>query len=912
MKKITLFLLLLSWGMANSQSGETCATAIDLGAETSPYSSTTVGAANDNGSHCGWDGSPVINTAPDLYYSISVPAGSTIRIQQSNDYDSSNIAFYGTCDDQTQIACFDDPDETEVVWANDTGSDQTFYWIQDGYSENSGSFTLTWLVFACTASEADFDIVSLCDTGAEQFNITVDVTNMGSASSLTIYDDFGNASQAATSTGLLTFGPYDNGTDVIFTIENDQDSNCTWSSDALGQNVCPPDNDDPAGAILLTLDLGSECGANAITGISNEGTSGSTEVSPSCDDYNPSFGNGDLWYTIAAPSSEFTLNTQDLTGNIYSVSGILYSGTPGNLTEVGDCSNGWPKRYSGLTQDETYYLRVWDYGNDGIGTFTLCGHYLDCVNPVATFNIVSDCDNGEQFLVNVDVTSIGSATSVTVSDDQGNASQGLTATGMLSFGPYPNDTDVIFTINNDDNMLCFLTSNEINQVACPPVNDTCATAIDLGTQTSPLVGNTIGAINDNGSHCGYDGDPVTNTAPDIFYSIEVPVGSTLTIGQTSNEYDSTNVAFYGDCTNRTQISCFDDDDFTQVVWANNTGSSQTVYWIQDGYSSNYGEFTLEWSVVSCSSPVVEFNVVSDCANGDQFNLTADITNLGSATSLTVSDDQGSAVQAVTATGLVTFGPYPNGTDVVLNVEHDQNPDCSVESDAIGQNVCPPTNNECVDAIALTPGNEFSANAIDASVEGSTTSSTLPLPGCASYDGNDIWFSVVVPSDGIITIETGPSSGGETGFDSGLALYSGNCGSLTLINCDDDGAGVNNFSKLSLSGRTPGETIYVRVWEYSGDEIEPFSISAWNVNLSTPSFDLASLKAYPNPVKDVLNLYYTENISQVSIFNLLGQQVLDKKLDASEVKLDMSNLPQGTYLVKVNVDNQVKTLKVVKQ
>ena len=912
MKKITLFLLLLSWGVAKSQTGESCDMAIDLTNETSPYSSTTVGGTNDNTVTCPNFGPEITNEAPDLYFSIVVPDGSTIRIGQTlNDYDSSNIAFYGSCDNRTRVACFDDDDYTLVTWANNTGSDQTFYWIQDGYNTNEGPFTLEWSVIACSSATAEFEVVSLCgDSGTEQFNVAIDITSLGSASSLTLYDDFGSATQAVTAVGIVTFGPYDNGTDVVFTIENDQDSDCSIVTESYGQRVCPPVNDNPAGAILLTLDLGSECGENAIIGISNEGTSASPGVAPSCDDYNPSLGNGDMWYTLVAPSSEFTLNTTDIGGDIYSLSGILYSGTPGSFTEIGDCSNGWPKTYSGLTQGETYYLRIWDYGNDGIGTFTLCGHYLDCVNPTATFNIVSDCDNGEQFLVDVNVTSIGSATSVSISDDQGSAPQALTAAGIVSFGPYPNDTDVIFTINNDDNELCFLTSDEINQVACPPDNDTCATAIDLGTQISPLVGNTIAATNDNLTHCNGT-EIVPNTAPDVYYSIEVPAGSTLTIGQSENEYDSSNVVFYGDCTTRTQIACFDDIDETQVVWVNATGSTQTVYWVQDGYNANSGEFTLEWSVVSCSSPVVEFDVVSDCGNGEQFNLTANITDLGSATSLTVSDDQGSAPQAVTATGLVTFGPYPNGTAVILNVVHDQNADCSVESDEIGQNVCPPTNDECVTAVALTPGNQYSANPLDVTVEGATSSTTTPLPECASYDGNDIWFSVVVPSDGAITVETGPS-GGVTGFDSGLALYSGTCGALTLIDCNDDGAGNFNFSKLSLSARTPGETIYIRVWEYSGDEIEAFSISAWNANLSAQSFDSSSFKAYPNPVKDILNLSYTENMSQVSIFNLLGQQVVDKKLNASETQLDMSNLPQGTYLVKVTVDNQVKTLKVVKQ
>jgi Secretion system C-terminal sorting domain/GEVED domain len=83
-------------------------------------------------------------------------------------------------------------------------------------------------------------------------------------------------------------------------------------------------------------------------------------------------------------------------------------------------------------------------------------------------------------------------------------------------------------------------------------------------------------------------------------------------------------------------------------------------------------------------------------------------------------------------------------------------------------------------------------------------------------------------------------------------------------------------------------------------------------LKTESFDLTGFSAYPNPVKDILNLSYTKEISNVSIHNLLGQEVMTKSINASQSKIDMSNLTNGTYLVKVTVDGLVKTLKVVKQ
>lgn len=83
-------------------------------------------------------------------------------------------------------------------------------------------------------------------------------------------------------------------------------------------------------------------------------------------------------------------------------------------------------------------------------------------------------------------------------------------------------------------------------------------------------------------------------------------------------------------------------------------------------------------------------------------------------------------------------------------------------------------------------------------------------------------------------------------------------------------------------------------------------------LGTADFDKNSLTAYPNPVKDVLNVSFTQDITDVAVYNLLGQQVLFTKINATKGQVDMSNLASGTYLVKVNSENAVKTIKVIKQ
>jgi Secretion system C-terminal sorting domain len=103
----------------------------------------------------------------------------------------------------------------------------------------------------------------------------------------------------------------------------------------------------------------------------------------------------------------------------------------------------------------------------------------------------------------------------------------------------------------------------------------------------------------------------------------------------------------------------------------------------------------------------------------------------------------------------------------------------------------------------------------------TASAGVPAPGCASYSGGDVWFSLVVPAGGTVTVDM------NTGVitDSGLAFYTGTCGSLTLLSCDDDASLNGNMSMLTATGLTVGSTLFIRVWEYGNNNNGTFSICA---------------------------------------------------------------------------------------
>ncbi|HIP47808.1 MAG TPA: T9SS type A sorting domain-containing protein [Lutibacter sp.] len=70
--------------------------------------------------------------------------------------------------------------------------------------------------------------------------------------------------------------------------------------------------------------------------------------------------------------------------------------------------------------------------------------------------------------------------------------------------------------------------------------------------------------------------------------------------------------------------------------------------------------------------------------------------------------------------------------------------------------------------------------------------------------------------------------------------------------------------------------------------------------------------YPNPVENNLTMTANENITFVSIFNMLGQEVYNEKLSTLEANIDMSRLSNGTYFVKAQVGNTVGAFKIVKE
>ncbi|MFY0483105.1 choice-of-anchor J domain-containing protein [Flavobacterium sp. PLA-1-15] len=87
---------------------------------------------------------------------------------------------------------------------------------------------------------------------------------------------------------------------------------------------------------------------------------------------------------------------------------------------------------------------------------------------------------------------------------------------------------------------------------------------------------------------------------------------------------------------------------------------------------------------------------------------------------------------------------------------------------------------------------------------------------------------------------------------------------------------------------------------------------WSTDLGSGAFDTSKFVYYPNPVKNILNLAYEQNITNVAVYNLLGQEIITKNFNAQQTQIDMSRLTTGTYIVKVTADKVNKTFKMIKE
>lgn len=169
---------------------------------------------------------------------------------------------------------------------------------------------------------------------------------------------------------------------------------------------------------------------------------------------------------------------------------------------------------------------------------------------------------------------------------------------------------------------------------------------------------------------------------------------------------------------------------------------------------------------------------------------------------------------------------------------------------------PPFNDECANAINLPIWN--TCNNVGGSMAGATLSSGVPLSGsCSGTVTYDVWYKFIAVTNNTAIISL--SSIGSNFTSSGLQVFSGTCGSLTAIAC-------NNGTSVTTPALTTGTTYYIRVFSTAASV--PNGNARFNICATTTNAPVRFGNSYVNISKkttggvvqpgDTLEIRFTVN------------------------------------------------------
>ena len=139
-----------------------------------------------------------------------------------------------------------------------------------------------------------------------------------------------------------------------------------------------------------------------------------------------------------------------------------------------------------------------------------------------------------------------------------------------------------------------------------------------------------------------------------------------------------------------------------------------------------------------------------------------------------------------------------------------------------------------------------------------------------------------------------------------------------------GTGTYGYGSQASLKVVPNENYIFQNWTENGivvSELEEFSFTVTGnhnfvANLlfidGVDENTCTVIELYPNPVTDNLTLEATEAIDHIEIFNIAGAMVLSQKNYSDKVEINMSDLPAGTYVIRMTTQNATEVKRIVKK
>lgn len=589
----------------------------------------------------------------------------------------------------------------------------------------------------------------------------------------------------------------------------------TGSNNYISFNFCvqdvpsAPANNECSNAIAITTQpFGEACASS--TAANTTGATISAQV-PSCATNDS---NDDIWYSFVASSASVVLRFSNaihtIDGSTGSLGYALYNTACPTSTASLSCANfiGFGSGYriiDGLTPGNTYYLRLYSSSVNNYMSFEFCVQDVPAPPPN------NECANA----IAISTQPFGTS-----------CAAGITAntTGATMSSPASSCTS---TDNNDDIWYSFV-ANSASVVlrfanAIDPMTNTSGNpGYALYNGSCPAATSNLACNNNIGFNNGYeiiDGLTPGNT----YYLRLFSTGANNYLSFTFCVQDVPAPPANNECINATPVAL--------VPWNGNcfTNSANTTGATRSANSPSCASGLIDnddiWYQFIATGPTAVFrfnNVVTTVAGGATGIGYALYNNCPAGAASLACDDF-----IAQGTGSVLLSGLTPGNTYYLRLFG------GFRNDYVSFNFClqePIPNDECSGALNLAVSNGFCNTPLIASLGGSTTSPGFGVPSCQGISAtNDVWFRTIIPSTGNLIIQT--SAVDLSVHDLVMTAYTGACGSLTQIACDDNGNPETfpsaNHSRIVLTGRPAGQVIYIRVTATISSLEDRFAICAWD-------------------------------------------------------------------------------------
>jgi hypothetical protein len=140
-----------------------------------------------------------------------------------------------------------------------------------------------------------------------------------------------------------------------------------------------------------------------------------------------------------------------------------------------------------------------------------------------------------------------------------------------------------------------------------------------------------------------------------------------------------------------------------------------------------------------------------------------------------------------------------------------------------------------------------------------------------------------------------------------------------------GTAIADFTDELTSGATDADTLWTEISydlsSYAGDQIyiaiQCVSNDAFifmvddillDAGVNVSDAEIKEISIYPNPANDIVTVANAEN-AEITIVNMLGQRVISQTANSDRETINVSDLTDGTYIIRVESNDKVTTQKL---